>query len=77
MDRYRSDTCHEELEESKAFFYSKLDFLRKKIEEYQQIIQIIEGLPVLSNHKYEVEQKRKETLLLTEKMFSNLYSSKI
>lgn len=70
MERYTVDNPSDVLTlDAKNFFLLKVTCLQEKIQEYQDVIQIINSLPILSKDQLDWDKKKKKTMELA----SNLY----
>lgn len=73
MDRYTVTNPTDDLvHEAKDFFKNKIMYLEKKIQEYQNLIQIINTLPILSENPLDWNDKKERTMVLASHLYEKV-----
>ncbi|RKJ40467.1 MerR family transcriptional regulator [bacterium 1XD42-8] len=73
MERYTVTNPTDDLvHEARDFFKDKIIYLEEKIQEYQDLIQIINTLPILSENPLDWNDKKERTMVLASHLYEKV-----
>ena len=73
MERYTVTNPTDDLvHEARDFFKDKIIYLEEKIQEYQDLIQIINTLPILSENPLDRNDKKERTMILASHLYEKV-----
>ena len=73
MERYTVTNPTDDLvHEARDFFKDKIIYLEEKIQEYQDLIQIINTLPILSENPLDWNEKKERTMVLASHLYEKV-----